>query len=227
MTAPIILSTSNFQLTGKTRNTLSINIPGTIFVLFKMSTCSGSKAITPIFYQISGEEKRLKYGILDVQEYPRVALMARDTTLQIMDVPTLVLFSNHIPYAKFNGRHNHPSIKSFLAKRLNLLQQDMGMPSSSVPVTYQQRPFFQNQQPGYPQPSSYGGGMPSQNYPSSSIQTGGYNYQNPGRGGHNPHQGSKYNTQLNQVEEDDDPKLAMPEGFTPHNKPWEAYEHDM
>lgn len=205
MAAPIILGTSNFYLSGPKQNTLSINVPGIVCVFIKMNGCDGSSAVQPMFYTLSGEERNVQYGILNITDHPGVIGIASRSNLPIKITPIIVMFVNHIAYAKFSGkRKTVPALKDFVRKTLvdvRGVAQQSGYQQSFVqppPQSYQHPHGGPPMRGGYPPQGGRGG---------------------PPQGGGRPPQ---FQSQLQAVDEDDEHNLKMPDSVTPHNTPWEA-----
>lgn len=221
MAAPMLLNPSNFYLSGPGRNVLSVNVPGVICIMFKMTGCEGSAAIQPTFYSLSGEERSVQYGIANIaDERGFIAKMSSESNLRIAHTPTFAIFVNHIAYAKFDGKKtNLVSLRSFIRKVANEVratQQQMG--------AHQQSSFVQHPQGYPPHQSPHGAPRHGGGHPGSSHQPprGGYAPQFGGRGG--PPQGGRapIPSHLQPIEDDDEHSLKMPDSVTPHNTPWEA-----
>jgi len=207
MAAPMNLGASNFYLSGNNRNILSISVPGIVCVMIKMNQCDGSAAVQPIFYTLSGEERSIQYGILNITEQPAVVAMSRASNLPIAVTPIIALFVNHIAYAKFSGKKkNLVSLRSWLRKMISEVRQVQQHPGQ-----FQQSSFVQQPQPSH--------GYPQQGHPSA---RGGF--PGAGRGGPQMPAGRQpaFQSQLSAVDDDDDQQLKMPDSVTPHNTPWEA-----
>lgn len=206
MAAPMNLGRSHFYLSGADQNALSISIPGPVFVLIKMDRCEGSAAVQPIVYTLSGEERSVQYGILNISEHPDVVRMSQRSNLPIVGSPIIVFFFNHMAYARFSGKKkNLISLRSWLRKMVSEIRHLQQQHTS-----YQQQSFVPSQQ-SYPGPPR--GGPP---------QRGGFP---PGRGGMQQIPAGRqpsFQSHLQNVEDDDDQQLKMPDSVTPHNTPWEA-----
>ena len=211
MSSIAFLASHNFVVIGTRQKTLGINLQGNVFVFFRMHGCDSCAQFEPIFAKLSEIEKRVTCAILDVTQCRDVVMWSRDTSTPITAVPVLILYINGRPHAKFNGTKNISSIQAFITKALQ------SNPSAST-----QQPFMPNQQ--VPQPSQhniYGG-----------------NYTPPRGGGGSYQQGKSYMPEIgtapsmkgiikgyaadNNVEDDDDSKLMVPDTVIPYNAPWEA-----
>lgn len=198
----INLNRSNFHVAGMQRKTLNINIPDTMLVFFKMTTCPGCEAFESIFMQLISSFPSIKYGIMNVEVHQQVIQMSRQTSTPIVSVPTIILYTNGRPYAKFNGKKNLASLRAFLHKAV-----------SSIPPPQQQNYHTQVQRPNYPPQQQ----PPQQQHAKYQPEFGSQpNMKNAIRGNV-----SDYSTYMGETDEDEE-KLTIPENITPHNMPWES-----
>jgi len=225
------LTSQNFQVVGRSRQTLNINAPGNVLVFFKMDGCPGCAAFEPIFYQLAGQERRVNYAVANLTNCREVISMSRSTTTPIQTVPFIILYVNGSPFAKYNGKKNIPALKSFVGKAL--------AKAPSGPSSPPQGGFMPQQAPPQ-QRGMYGSG--GYQHPQMAPRRGqsGYNQQ------HGPQQadggrvwmpemdkapsltgivkgdGSSQYAYLNDLDEEDEERLLLPGQVTPHNVPWEG-----
>ena len=158
-----------------------------------------------------------------------VISMSRLTSTPIQTVPSIMLYFNGRPLAKFTGKKNVPALQSFITKALQ-----------HAPQTTMKAP-----------PPSQGGFMPQQH---GMYGSGGYHHPQlapqQGQSGINqqggPHQsgrskfwmpeigkapslngvvkgdGTNQYAYLNDLDEEDEQQLLLPGQVTPHNVPWES-----
>ncbi len=209
---------------------MGINLEGSVLVFFKMNGDVNCNQFEPIFAKLSRQDTRVAYAILDVSQYKSVVMWSRETSTHITAVPMLILYVNGRPHAKFNGTKNTESIQNFITKALQATGGSAAAP---------QQQFMA--------PSYAGAGGVRQNTAASSSMAP----QQRGRG-QNPAAGKMWVPDIgkapsmkgiikggggggyamgNNVENDDEPKLLMPDGMIPHNAPWEAeineFEHNQ
>jgi hypothetical protein len=196
------LNSSNFVILGTRSKTLGINLRGNVLVLFKMAGDANCSQFEPIFVQASQQERRVSFAVLDVNQCKDVVMTSRDTTTPITAVPSLILYINGRPHAKFKGTKNLASVQNFITTALKTTpeaptqtKQFMAPPQTAQP---------QNMYGGYQQPQNVHvpdiGKAPSMK---SVLKNTGY-----GMG--------------NNVEEEDEPTLLIPDAVIPWNTPWEA-----
>ena len=228
------LTPQNFSVSNRgQKRYLNINLPGPVLVFFKTERCDGCKAFKSVFYQIAREEKRINYAIADVTSR-EIVEMSRQTTTSITAVPFLLLFINGGPHAKYNGKKNIASVKSFINKALqhvppqSMMTQDF-MPSNSSMHrgnggNYPPPPgIYDNQQPPNAPRQGHAGynkqNMPGSQRPNNMPEiSNDLNIHGGVKGGGGP-SAQQY---LNDVEDDDDDKFLMPSQVTPYNAPWEV-----
>jgi hypothetical protein len=201
-----ILNTANFIILGTRQKSLGINVQGNVLVLFKMQRDPNCEAFDPIFSKLAGQENRVMFAILDLAHNRDVAKWSMETSTQIRAVPLLILYINGKPHARFNGAQNVSSVQGFITKALGAVTNGAGA-SNSQGV-----------------PSSF---MPSQN------MYGGQNYSQQPKKSWEPDIGKAPSLKgiikgapkgyiSNGYEEEDEPKLLVPDTVIPHNTPWEA-----
>ena len=227
------LKSSNFQLMGPQHKLLGINLQGAVLVFFKMSSCETCAAFEPVFVELSRVDRRISYGVIDVEKYTDVTVWSRNSNTPINGVPVLILYLNGTPKAKFTGNKNIASLRNFITNAL--------APPSGEPEEFQQP-----RQAGRGGPPRAGGSPPSRGPPppggrGSNMYSdpdgdyeGNWNQQRkpfmpeigraPSLKGvlkNGPPAGYSVN---GSVEDDDEPLLIRPDTITPWNTPWEAAE---
>lgn len=180
--------------------TLGIKVKGLVLVLFKLSDDGNSRKFEPTFAKLSMLDKRVYYGIVDIGNYPNIIRKSKDSSTPINGIPTLILYIEGKPHAKFNGSNNIESIQDFMTKALNMKPP----------------------QPHPPQQNMYGvsNGAPSDPRYAKNVP------EHLGRAPSLKGTIKGYNVNQGFVEEDDDPKLTVPSNVTPWNVPWEAELHE-
>jgi thiol-disulfide isomerase/thioredoxin len=201
------LSSENFVVMGSRQKTLGISIPGNVLVFFKMQRCNNCAEFEPIFASLSKKENRVTHAILDVTDNRDVVISSRDTNTPIAAVPVIILYINGRPHAKFNGTKNIPSIQNFITKALQ-----SNMSASAVPSRQQQ--FMPSTGGKVRQEVDQMGGNGKAWLPD--IGTA------PSMKGKIKGDGRSGYAQGANLEEDDEPRLSMPDSVTPYNAPWEA-----
>lgn len=136
------LTAQNFNVVQGRKKILTINIPGTVLVFFKMDQCDGCRLFQPVFYQLSNEDRRLNYAIINISTYRQVAQLAHGTSTPIRKVPSLILFHNSRPKARYNGSKSNVAIKSFLNKVLAQLPQQNPQNQSFMTQTPQSQGMY-------------------------------------------------------------------------------------
>jgi hypothetical protein len=219
------LQTKNFSVLGQRQKALAINLPGIYLILFKSKDCDYSKAFEPTFHQLSVQDTRIGYGVVELSQNKDVVLMSRQTTTPINGTPQLILYMDRVPKMKFNGTKDVPSLHNFISKALMTASETTAPPQQNgqfmQPNMYgnNQYPTVGAGQAGY-NPRS-GGGVPpggpgAQKYYLPEIGTTpsmtGMLKSGPGGGYAN----------LGGVEDEDeaDSKMIIPDTVTPYNTPW-------
>jgi len=219
-----LLYSQDFQQVGQRTKTMAIKTPDPILVLFKMIDCPNCKVVEPIFVQLSKERDvpPIRYGIIDLTQQKDLIALSKPTTTPLQAVPTLILYANGRPLAKFNGTKNLPSLKNFIKTALSSAQtappqQEMHQPQQFMPSTM-----------GGGGGGNMYGGFPQMNQPQQAGQRGQPQPRVPPRNmpefGGTPMAAQKPgNTsyKFGMVEEDDDHRLSLPNDVIPYNAPWE------
>ncbi|HMP31045.1 MAG TPA: thioredoxin family protein [Saprospiraceae bacterium] len=197
-----ILTAQNFVFIGNKNKSLGINVDGNVLVYFKINGDPNCNVFDPVFSQLAAKENRAMLAILDIQQNSNVYRMSKETSTPLQAVPLLILYVNGRPHAKFNGTKNLGSLQGFITKALSAT----AAAPKTVPSTFM------------PSQNMYGGGQGSQ-------------YQQPQKGW-NPEIGKPPSLKGvikggggymngNNVEEEDEHKLMIPDTVIPHNTPWE------
>jgi hypothetical protein len=214
------LTSQNFSLsnTGKSKN-LNINLGGAVLCFFKMDSCPGCNNFDPIFRQLSLEETNINYSIINLSSHRDIVTMSRQTTTPITAVPFLLLFINGNPHAKYNGQKTISALKSFINKALQHAPRISNNVQGFMPATQHSnnRPQdINSNRGGLQNNSSYKqiGNQSNSYMPDIGNQPNSNNFIKPK---------NDYNSQINEVEEDKEDKLTIPEQITPYNVPWEVH----
>lgn len=209
------LTDQNFQLVGTQQAPkLSIKIQDPIFVMFKLQSCAGCKALEPVFSQLANTDQRIKYGILDLTEYKKIAVASQNTPTPITKVPVFMIFSQGLPYDKFLSQKKQLSdFLSFVNKSLADIYQQMQQPRmiDAPQQSFVQQPMVNNMYGGsVTNGQQYVPDMP--NIPKSVGKM---------MNGSHQHAQSSQHPSMKQCDPDDQDCLAMIDGIIPHNAPWE------
>jgi thiol-disulfide isomerase/thioredoxin len=213
------LTSANFVIFGKQQKTLGINLNGNVLVFFKMTGCQNCSTFEPVYGQLATKEHRVMFAVADVSQYRDIVNMSRNTLTPIQAVPSLILYINGRPHAKFNGTKNIPSLESFITKALST-----GIDQQTPPFQNQQQ--FMQQSPNAVPSNMYGGTarpMAPQGY--SQQQNSYYPEIGEAPSMRGVIKGTSNNggyAKINTVEEEDDSKILIPDGIVPYNTPWET-----
>lgn len=220
MASVMALTFQHFVIIGSKNKALGVNIPGNVLVLFKMQRCDNCAQFEPIFLSLPKVENRIAFAIMDITNNPLVNL-SRTTSTPINTVPMLILYINGKPHSKFGGTKNIPSIQNFITKALQL---SSGPPPSSMVQPPQQ---FMAPPSNMYGPSGYQTG-PQQNGLQNGLQQNAF-----------PQQGKSWMPEIgtapsmkgvikggysgggHRIEEEEDPRLSIPDTVIPYNSPWE------
>lgn len=210
MSSITFLGSHNFVVIGTRQKALGINIPGNVLVFFKMDRCPNCSQFEPVFAQLPKQETRVNCATLNITQNKDVVIMSRDTSTPITAVPILILYINGQPYARFNGTKNIESIRAFITKALS------SNPSGQHQQQFMQTPVQQNMYGGSRPPAAQGG--PAYNQSKSFMPEIGTAPSMKGI--------IKGYASGNNVEDDEDSTLFIPDTVIPHNRPWEAEIHE-
>jgi hypothetical protein len=204
----VTLSHQNFSVVGTHQKTLCTNLRNVALIFFKMDGCDNCAQFSPIFFKLAKTDNRVSYAILNITQNKDVVIWSRQTSTPINTVPTLILYINGKPHARFNGTKNIPSLQSFIT-------QALATPSGAAPMP---AAAPQQQFMAAPPPQNIYGGQPPQNKqmympdigPSPSMK-------NMIKGGTGVYPGG-----AGYVEAEDENLLLAPDTVVPWNKPWET-----
>lgn len=204
-----LVNSSHFNVVGRNKRTLNIKIPGNVLMFFKMNGCAGCSQFEPVFHQLAAQIQGVTFLVADLSNDRNIIMMSRQTNTPIEKVPYILLYINGRPLAKFNGKKNIPSLRNFISKALAAAPRQQPQ-SSFVQQPYSQQPPQQT----YPQPQQHQQ-PPSRVYQPDLKMPKGMNSAIRG----NNSGGYQY---MQDVEEDDETKLDVPEQVTPYNTPWDT-----
>jgi thioredoxin family protein len=207
------LSATNFKVIVDPRSNLkhlTITVQGIVVVFFKKTGCQGCAVLEPVYSQISAEDKRLVFCIIDLQYNASVTSMARDTSTPIQTVPQIFMYVNGRPHAKFRGQRNAQAVKAFINDAIISIPQPQQQPmynaNAFVPSNVGQNMYGGN---NYAQGPTY---SPEVNVPRQASQLA--------HGGHVAM--SSHPSMQQQCDPDDENCLMVPQNSIPHNLPWES-----
>lgn len=205
------LSDDNFDLVGRQKKTLVINVPGVILVFFKMNGCPGCETFQPILERLAGIDTRLNYGVINISDNKKVVQKSRETDKTVINtVPFIIFFVDGRPKAIYRGKRNVSSIQSFIGKMLSGPRSAPSfMPAGERSYTQPGHAGFSGHQPISPGGKAW---MPEGLKKPSSMS--------------GVVKGHSSYAQLGDLEDEDDQKLLIPAEVTPHNLPWESRKYD-
>lgn len=191
------LQSGNFVLDAANKLKLK-NIAGISLVCFKLDNSESNGFIASAFTPLSKSFTSVKFLILNIDQNRQVVTMAKNTATPITTAPLLILYHDGNPHARFAGSPNIQSVAEFLKQILGKLTQ------AQAPVVPQ---------------NMYGAGMNRQ----AQYATGSKTYV-PDIGSQTQSfkgviKNNKYN---NMADEEDEPRLLIPEGIIAHNTPWQS-----
>jgi hypothetical protein len=218
-------TSQDFQIINGQKKSLNITQGGIYLIFYKIQGCQGCSAFEPIFLQLSTEDKRVNYGILDLTYNRDIIKVSRDTTTVIEKVPHLILYVQGSPRALFKGEKNLLSLKSFLTGALSQITVQP-LPSVDVRGAMHQQPqqqTFVAQQQIPLQQNMYGGTQSSTyvNVPDVTVPSQANKLMQGGSQGAM----AVHSSMKQQCDPDDEDCLLMPTNVIPHNMPWESDFH--
>lgn len=216
------LTATNFYLSqAGTKKTLNINIPGSVLLLCKMppNRCANSAHFEPVFGQLSRMERRVSFAMVDLLQNTDVVKMARQSAFPITATPSIYLYVNGTPFAKFKGTRNINSIQSFITSAMgtkNYAQAMRVRQYPPMPTPMQRQPQFA---PQAARQAARGGHMQRQ---APSAQPKVYMPESGNAPNLSNFISGSYTGMMQGVDQDDDDRLTLPDAVIPHNVPWEG-----
>jgi len=133
------LTNNNFTLSGK--KLIVSGVPEICLVFFKLQTCKGCEAFEPIFYELANSYSKIGYAILNVTMFRNVIDMSRPSSTPITATPTIIMYINGNPYAKYKEgmKKDILSIKQFIDNILIKVNQQRSISFIQQPQAYPQR----------------------------------------------------------------------------------------
>jgi hypothetical protein len=207
------LSSEDFIVMGTRQKTLGITVPGNVLVFFKMKRCPNCAEFEPVFARLASKENRVTHAVLDVTDNRDVIISSRETNTPIAAVPVIILYINGRPHAKFSGTKNIPSIQNFITKALQANTTAAPAPQQQFMPSAASAKAGGKVRQGGPQQMQGGGGKAWVPDIGAAPSMKGIIKGAGGRSGY---------AQGMNVDDDDEPRLMIPDTVIPHNAPWEA-----
>lgn len=207
------LSVRNFRVAGDERKTLDIDVGGKILLFVKTQGCEGCMAFFPVFQELARTDRRVGYAILDISSPSEKAIvrMSRDTSTPIGAVPYIVMYNNGSPVAKYNGKKNFQAVQSFITSIIHIIETQR----------QQSRPFVHEtpKQTFHPPSQAYNPYQPASSSSGSSYQDSKVYMPETGS---KPAMRGAQNSLINDIEDEDEDVLLIPDEITPYNTPWKS-----
>jgi len=183
---------------GGSKPTLKLRMGGAILVMFTMPKCRGCNTFKPKFFELASTHPRISFALCDLSNVKNLVGKSRASTTPLQSVPTLILYAEGSPRAKFKGSMQIPSVESFITKGLGAIGANQPSPYPAPPMASHPMPPSHQQHtlitPPQPNPAQFSGS----------------------------HQDNSPYASLGNPEEDDDSCLLMPNGICPYNQPWSS-----
>ena len=106
---------------GGSKSTLKLRMGGAVLVMFTMPKCRGCNTFKPKFFEIATAHPRINFALCDLANVKTLVGKSRASTTPLQSVPTLILYAEGTPRAKFKGSMQIPSVTSFIAKGLGAI----------------------------------------------------------------------------------------------------------
>lgn len=127
---------------GGSKSTLKLRMGGAVLVMFTMPKCRGCNTFKPKFFEIATAHPRINFALCDLANVKTLVGKSRASTTPLQSVPTLILYAEGTPRAKFKGSMQIPSVTSFIAKGLGAIgaNQPSAYPQHHTLITPPQLP---------------------------------------------------------------------------------------
>jgi len=106
---------------GGSKPTLKLRMGGAVLVMFTMPKCRGCNTFKPKFFEIATTQGHINCALCDLSTVKNLVGKSRASTTPLQSVPTLILYAEGAPRAKFKGSMQIPSVESFIAKGLGAI----------------------------------------------------------------------------------------------------------
>ena len=199
MTNVVQLDDQSFYLDVSPRgekSTLKLRMGGAVLVMFTMPKCQGCNTFKPKLFEIAGVQPSINFALCDLSTVKNLVGKSRTSTTPLQSVPTLILYAEGSPRAKFKGSMNIPSVTSFISKGIRAITSSRNLYNSHMPQ---------------PNPSMH---SPPHNTRTNIHRPNITNSQNFSNSTQEPY------ASLGNPEEKDEACLLMPGGVCPYNQTW-------
>jgi len=144
------LTQDNFSLQNGGKK-MVCDVDGILLVMFKTDSCPHCRQFLPIFAKMGSLDSRLTFACINIENNRKCIQMAKNTKTPIKAVPTIILYYNGNPYARYTGDRSGNALSAFIDKMLNKILPMEG--SMSAP----NQAFMQRNQPVSSTSTSFGG----------------------------------------------------------------------
>ena len=206
MTNVVQLDDQSFYLdasSGGAKSTLKLRMGGAVLVMFTLPKCRGCNTFKPKFFEIAATQPSINFALCDLAAVKNLVGKSRASTTPLQSVPTVILYAEGAPRAKFKGTMNIPSVESFIAKGIRAITSNQTAYRGHLPQPTHSRVAPQHQQISPSQPNRLPQSPMATSQKFSSVAQETY-------------------ASLGNPEEDDDTCLLMPNGICPYNQPWSS-----
>jgi hypothetical protein len=192
----VLLTNSHFYVDSS--KTLTITTPNPTVILFELPQDANCNNFKQYFNMLVTSENRVKFGILDIEQYSDVIDMSRTTTTPIRTAPILVLYVNGKPILTFKPNSDISVMRNSITAGFQHAQQNAQKLKAKSGSTASQ--------------NLYGGKTQGEALYKPDIG------EPPSMKGYIKGAG---NTPLDMS--DNDERLLVPAGYTAYNEPWKIY----
>ena len=200
MTNVVQLDDQSFYLdasSGGAKSTLKLRMGGAVLVMFTLPKCRGCSTFKPKFFEMAAAQPSINFALCDLAVVKNLVGKSRTSSTPLQSVPTIILYAEGAPRAKFRGTMNIPSVASFIAKGIRAITANQTAYRNPIPQQPPQHQMGSSQATRQPQPPM----TTSHKFSTGSQET---------------------YASLGNPEEDDDSCLLMPNGICPYNQPWSS-----
>ena len=119
------LTDRDFQVvqTNDGKRIMKCMIPGVVLVFFYSKKCPGCNAFDPIFRRLPEMNQGVRFGMVNVSQYPNIVRKSLSTNSKITRVPDLIIYHNQIPFSRFKDQLSEVMVLRFIRKVVAHLQK--------------------------------------------------------------------------------------------------------
>lgn len=143
MSGLLFLTSDDFKVIKNDKGNMLCNeISGISLILFYSTQCVYCQKLIYPFKKLPGTIAGCQFGMINVSTNKKCVIMSNDTISPIEFVPTMILFTDGIPYMRYNGPHDVNEIRRFVMEIANKIRSKQKFTSENIKESKKSIPVY-------------------------------------------------------------------------------------